>query len=62
MRREVVWAFDFTLMRASAAPSGKSSGCGRSEMRTDVGARGWIVGTDWSDVDTCTRELKKNGF
>ena len=31
-------------------------------MRTDVGARSWIVRTDWSDVDTCTRELKKEGF
>ena len=35
---------------------------GGSEMRTDGGARNWIVKRDWSDVETCIRGLKREGF
>ena len=38
----------------------KSSGA--SEMRTDAGARNWIVRRDWSDVETCIRQLQREGF
>ena len=35
---------------------------GGSEMRTDAGARSWIVRRDWTCVDECIRQLRREGF
>ena len=35
---------------------------GDSEMRTDAGARNWILRRDWTDTEECVHQLKKEGF
>ena len=33
-----------------------------AKIRTDVGARKWILATNWSHVDTCLQHLRANGY
>ena len=35
---------------------------GASEMRTDAGARKWLVTKSWTDVEDCLRQLKLEGY
>lgn len=35
---------------------------GKFEMRTDAGARGWLVARDWTDVEQCVCKLKEDGY
>lgn len=37
-------------------------GKGVSWMRTDAGARDWLVRREWSEVDACVRHLKTAGY
>ena len=32
-----------------------------AEMRTDAGARNWLVTSDWTDVGACVHQLKEEG-
>ena len=52
-----------TLHCINYGKEGKAtSSSGASEMRTDAGARNWIVRRDWSEVETCIRQLQREGF
>lgn len=36
--------------------------CIKSEMRTDAGARDWLITKEWSDVEQCLHKLKEAGY
>ena len=36
---------------------------GKSEMRTDAGARSWVIRKDWNNnVNSCVHQLKREGY
>lgn len=36
--------------------------CSKSEMRTDAGARDWLITKDWTNVEECLHKLKEDGY
>ena len=34
----------------------------KNQMRTDAGARKWLVAKDWTDVAACVRQLRADGY
>lgn len=50
-----------TLTHGKEELSHRAKKCA-SEMRTDAGARSWLITREWSDIPTCVSHLREAGY